>query len=466
MRVSMILCVDKNNGLGKNNNIPWKSKLDMSFFKKTTIGNNKNVVLMGFNTFKSIGLKPLKDRMNIVLTKNNYSDAHDNLIYFKNVDDVLLFLHANNKRFEELFIIGGNQIYKKFLELKIISTIYLNIIDDSYDCDCSFDTKNIEYNYQLVSSFGKVDHINDKYVNVFFKQYKFINRDENKYLDLMKYILGNGAERLDRTGAGTLSTFGEMIKYDVRNGTIPLLTTKRMFFRGIVEELLFFVSGKTDTKILEDKNVNIWKGNTSREFLDSRGLHEYREGDMGPMYSFQLRHWGAEYKTCDDDYTGKGYDQLENVIYLIKNDPTSRRILFSYWNPVDFQKTPIPCCHILYQFDVDTENNELSLAFYCRSQDYCLGTPFNIASATVLLNMVCYLTNYKPSHVSHFMGNVHIYKPFIEPFTTQTKREPYPFPKLLIKPINKIEKIEDFKYEDFKLVLYSYHPAIKADMIA
>lgn len=741
-----IVCTDSDNGISKDNTLPWKIKEELNFFKTMTEGK---IIIMGRKTYESIG-KKLKNRINIVISSTIKRKDEKDLYFVPGVLESILLVENEIKPTEDVFIIGGNSIYSQFMKMKVINTIYLNQINEYYECDIKYDYslhEKCDYilNHEMINY--HYDKTLDKEVMVSYRTYKYYNSDEYKYLNLMDTIIKKGIYKDDRTGTGTLSVFGETIKYDVRNGIIPLLTTKKMFFRGIVEELLFFISGKTDSKILENKGVNIWKGNTSREFLDKRGLVDYKEGDMGPLYPFQLRHWGADYINCDTDYTNKGFDQLNNLINEIKTNPNSRRLLFSYWNPTDFTKTPIPTCfdgrtmvltksgykkiseldyndiiishnlyerkinnmqiklytgdvyyiktsindvpiittadhpflvnnkwvkakdisindkltlrrvnpgiglkqnrlfmllgyyyklgrkftiliknrlcinkllnlykteikhiintkyrieckkmqqlistyileedatnklsfdlikigkmnikyfmkgfylacdltskrivennysnalilqnmsyycsqkikintmyedlyelerikntelknknvlidiesirfkreenkvvynievdidntynveniathncHILYQYYTNPIDNELSCSFYCRSQDYCLGTPFNIASATILLNIICKMTGYKPGYLIHNMGDTHIYSPFVEKFKKQISREAFNFPILYIK--DKKNDIEKYVYEDFILLNYNSHKGIKADMIA
>lgn len=176
--------------------------------------------------------------------------------------------------------------------------------------------------------------------------------EEEQYLQLIRDILQTGVPRGDRTGTGTLSKFGVQMRFSLRDGTFPLLTTKRTFFRGIAEELVWFIAGSTHAKPLQDKKIRIWDGNSTREFLDSRGLHDREEGDLGPIYGFQWRHSGAKYKGAHHDYTGEGVDQLAQCIELIKKNPDSRRIIMSAWNPSDLKEMALPPCHIQVQFYV------------------------------------------------------------------------------------------------------------------
>ncbi|KAH8853577.1 Thymidylate synthase [Schistosoma japonicum] len=198
----------------------------------------------------------------------------------------------------------------------------------------------------------------------FFAEHIF---GENGYLNLLQYILAKGTERNDRTNTGTLAVFGPQLRFSLRNNEYPLLTTKTVFFRGIVEELLWFIRGSTNSRELSEKNVHFWDANGSREFLDGLGFTEREEGDLGPIYGFQWRHSGAEYIDCRTDYTGQGVDQLADVIKLIRERPWDRRILIVAWNVKDLRKMALPPCHCLVQFFV--ANGELSCQLYQRSGD-------------------------------------------------------------------------------------------------
>eukprot|EP00058_Branchiostoma_floridae_P001220 XP_002586708.1 hypothetical protein BRAFLDRAFT_77468 [Branchiostoma floridae] len=283
--------------------------------------------------------------------------------------------------------------------------------------------------------------------------------DEYQYLDLVRHILDCGQRKDDRTGTGTLSVFGAQCRYSLR-GQFPLLTTKRVFWRGVAEELLWFVRGCTNGKELSDKKVHIWDANGSRDFLDKRGLSHYEEGDLGPVYGFQWRHFGAEYKDRYTDYTGQGVDQLAQVIHTIKTDPDNRRIIMSAWNPPDLPKMALPPCHAFVQFYVC--NGELSCQLYQRSGDTGLGVPFNIASYSLLTYMIAHITGLKPGDFVHTLGDAHVYVNHVDALKEQLKREPRPFPTLNIK--RQVENIDDFKMEDFEIVGYKPHPKISMEM--
>ncbi|XP_046394210.1 thymidylate synthase [Ischnura elegans] len=284
--------------------------------------------------------------------------------------------------------------------------------------------------------------------------------EEHQYLDLIRHIISKGCRKNDRTGVGTISVFGTQMRFSLRNGVFPLLTTKRVFWRGVAEELLWFIHGSTNALELHDKGINIWDGNSSREFLDKMGFTDREVGDLGPVYGFQWRHFGAKYRGKDVDYTGEGVDQLAQVIETIRTNPDDRRIMMCAWNPVDIPQMALPPCHCLVQFYV--ANGELSCQLYQRSADMGLGVPFNIASYALLTYMIAHITKLKPGDLVHTMGDCHIYSNHVDALKKQLERTPRPFPTLKIK--RDVEKIEDFKYEDFELKNYQPHPKLDMQM--
>ncbi len=283
---------------------------------------------------------------------------------------------------------------------------------------------------------------------------------ESQYINLIKHILENGISKDDRTGIGTLSIFSYNMTFNLRK-SFPLLTTKKVYWKGVVEELLWFISGSTDSNILKEKGVKIWEGNSSREFLDSRGLSHYDQGDIGAGYGFQWRHFGAKYTNMYDSYEGQGIDQLKDVIYKIKNTPNDRRIIMSSWNPTDLDKMALPPCHIFVQFWVDIDKKELHSQMYQRSCDVGLGVPFNIASYSLLTCIIAKLCDLTPGDFHYCMGDTHIYKNHIDAMKLQITREPYDFPKINIKDITDIDNITS---DDIELIDYKYYENIKMQM--
>lgn len=283
-------------------------------------------------------------------------------------------------------------------------------------------------------------------------------KKEDQYLQLLKRILQEGKDRTDRTGVGVRGIFGETLRFSLENNTLPLLTTKRIYWKGVVEELLFFIRGETDTKKLEEVGVNIWKGNTTREFLDSRGLTHLPEGDMGKGYGYQWRRFG-------EDGERPGVDQLKEMLRLIKENPTDRRIIMSAWNPQQLNQCALPPCHTLYQCWVDPKERELSASFYMRSVDCFLGAPFNFASYGLLTHLLAKSAGLKAKELVWMGGDVHIYRNHFAAVEQQIEREPMPFPQILIdKPLSSIEDIEGLSFSDIQLIGYNPQPTIKAEM--
>lgn len=284
---------------------------------------------------------------------------------------------------------------------------------------------------------------------------------EYEYLNLVRKVLKEGVRSEDRTGKGTLSVFGTQSRYDLKDWTLPLLTTKKMFARGIIEELLWFVRGCTDSKELSSKGVKIWDANGSRSFLDSNGFHHRNEGDLGPVYGFQWRHFGAEYVDSQTNYENRGVDQLREVIETIKTDPYSRRIMMCSWNAKDVKEMVLPPCHCLVQFYV--RDGKLSSQLYQRSGDVGLGVPFNIASYSILTMMIAHVTNLQPGEFVHVIGDAHVYLNHVSALKEQLRRNvEHDFPTLSFK--RSIKDIDDFKYEDFVVNDYVNQGKISMEM--
>jgi thymidylate synthase len=307
--------------------------------------------------------------------------------------------------------------------------------------------------------------------------------EEYQYLSLIRDIIQNGEHRPDRTGTGTLAIpFPAQMKFALSRPSsdptqppepvLPLLTTKRVFLRAVIGELLWFVAGSTHSKPLSDAGIKIWDGNGSREYLDSVGLTHYEEGELGPVYGFQWRHFGAEYKGHAEDYTGQGVDQIAEIIDKLKNKPYDRRIILSAWNPADIKKMALPPCHMFAQFYVSfpghTQGEErprgvLHSLLYQRSCDMGLGVPFNIASYALLTHMLAHVCDLTPGTFTHTMGDAHVYLDHVDALKVQLEREPRDFPTLKInREIG--GSIDDWKAEDFEIVGYKPHASIAMKM--
>ena len=260
-----------------------------------------------------------------------------------------------------------------------------------------------------------------------------------QYLELLDHVLKTGIKKGDRTGTGTISVFGYQMRFDLAGG-FPLLTTKRMHLKSIIHELLWFISGDTNIKYLNDNGVRIWN-----EWADE-------DGNLGPVYGSQWRSWPSA--------DGRKIDQLKEVVDGIKETPDSRRLIVSAWNPGELDKMALPPCHLLFQFYV--AEGKLSCQLYQRSCDIFLGVPFNIASYALLTMMVAHVTGLKPGDFVHTLGDAHIYLNHIEQVKLQLTRDPYPLPSMIVNP--SVDDLFKFRYEDFTLRDYVSHPHIKGEI--
>lgn len=454
----LIAACDSHRGIGKDNEIPWNIKDDTIFFRQTTIGNT---VIMGHNTFKSLPNGSLSNRKNIIMTNEVYQNNREHTIFgSKSFIDNYIETERNN---EDIFIIGGQQIYEMYID--IADGIFLTQIEKNYKCTTFF--PYIPNSYQIKKSserhFDEKSNVHFTYI-VYNKTDKVIG-NENTYLNLCQNILDNGDFREDRTLVGTKSLFGYDLRFDISK-SLPMLTTKTVPFKLTIEELLFFLRGDTDTKKLEDKNIKIWRGNTSKEFIQNKGL-DYEEFDMGPMYGFQWRHWGAEYKGCGHDYSNQGIDQLEKAIHLLKNDPYSRRIIISDYNVSDLNKGVLENCHgNMIQFFVKEKYGKkyLSCKQYQRSMDMFLGSPINILSYSILVHILCKKTGMYPDTLIMSVGDSHIYINHIAQIKEQLDRPILCPPVLIVDDSVKDKKWDQITVADFKLIGYFPQPTIKGKM--
>jgi thymidylate synthase len=285
---------------------------------------------------------------------------------------------------------------------------------------------------------------------------------EYQYLNLIQDILEQKNEHISRNGS-TLSVFGAGMVFSLEQGWMPLLTTKQMAWKTCLKELLWFIQGKTDNRLLQTAGVHIWDDNASRDFIESRGLSHYAEGDLGPIYGHQWRHFNAGYSGHETDYTGKGVDQLAEIIRCLK-DPVerfSRRLIMSAWNPCQLAEMALPPCHVLCQFNVDNQNR-LSCALYQRSGDVGLGVPFNIASYSFLTHLLAKHCGLVTHEFVYYLGNAHIYDDHVEALKPQLLRRPFPFPRVEITVLR--DNIDDYRFEDFKILNYQSYDSIPMKM--
>ncbi len=298
---------------------------------------------------------------------------------------------------------------------------------------------------------------------------KYNNRDKNgeyheeyQYLNLIRDVINSGSDENGRNGK-TRMVFGCAMDFSLSGNKIPILTSKRVAHRTCLKELLWFISGSTDNRVLQEKGVTIWNGNGSRDFLDSIGFVDYEENDLGPIYGFQWRHFNSDYTDCNGTYTGKGVDQLQYIVDCLK-DPSkrsSRRLIISAWNPCQIHKMVLPPCHVLMQFNV-REDKYLSCSLYQRSGDIGLGVPFNIASYSYLTHLLAHHCGLEAERFVYYLGNAHIYDDHLPVLEKQLDNRPFDFPTINIK--NTHTDIGDYTVDDFELTDYTSHQKIVMEM--
>jgi thymidylate synthase len=480
MPISLIACVVKYRNklvIGKDNDLLVKLPKDIEFFKNITsnkIQELPNIVLMGRHTYYSIpsNYRPLKNRLNFVLTNDpgylksyplpkHLKDLSTNKVYFLTLLQFENFYKMFNPN---VFVIGGGQVYNLFLNNKefTIEKLYITEVKGFVLQDYTnlITMPHFDYRYKFI---GYSEKYTQNELSYRILTYNYLNEgtEEQKYLNVMTHILKNGNKRINRTGINTISIFGNQIKFDISQN-IPLMTSKSIPFKTICEELLWMCRGDTDAKILEKKGIKIWSSNTSREFLDKQNLQNYPVGVLGAGYGFQWRHFGAKYSPsfadtskCDTSKIG-GVDQLKYIEDLLQNDPFSRRIMISAWNPTDFKNTALVPCHYSIQFYVTEENNEryLSCMFIMRSSDFDTAACYNCTAYSLLTYILAKKYNFKPKELIFISGDTHIYENHFDQVKEQLSRTPRPLPKISLDNSIITKDWQDITVDDFELIGY------------
>lgn len=482
--------------IGKNGKLPWHFKEDLKWFKETTIGYP---VIMGRKTWESLS-HPLVDRECIVITHNYDIIKNENVYVVDSLENAISLAENFNK--EKAFIIGGASIYNEALYKNKVDSVYMDMLSiDIDDADTFFDI----YGYEQICVEEKA--LSDKcYVKIInLKQEAKTNDVDYKYFNLVEDILRNGEVKETRAGK-TLSVFGRQIRFNLKNG-LPLLTTKKIFTKGIIYELLWFIKGDTNIKYLIDNGVHIWDDDAYRFYLELCKKHKwgqkffitkdeflelvregktiagvnyvYKYGDLNNIYGAQWTNWG-------------GHNQINEIIEKLKTSPNDRRLIISAWNVEDIPNMALPPCHFSCQFytkemtqqerinylkthfndnswngdlnildNLNIPKRKLSCMFHMRSNDIGCGAPFNWASYAIFTHMIAQCVNMDVDELIYEVGDAHIYENHKDALYEQLKRCPwkYSLPSLELNP--GIKNILDFKYEDIKIKNYSSYPVIK-----
>ena len=463
--INLCVCVDNNGGISQNGEIPWDIKEDMNFFLDNVNkpSKQKKLLVCGRNTYQKImNIKNCDFLIISTTTKNETTNIKilTNLINLKNY----LYTHYENY---DIYILGGKNIYNYCIKNIDNINYIVSQINYNYECNNLLNVLNMGFDSLPYKSFRVKDIKNDIFVNITFYAKYFENNsklnnnsEEYQYLNLLEHVLING-ERRDTRNAITSSVFGKTLEFNLEK--FPLLTTKKMFLKGIFEELMFFIKGKTDTTELSEKGVKIWEGNTTREFLDKMGFKDRKVGDIGPMYGFQWRNFF-------------GFDQLQYCINLLKSDPNSRRIIMTSYNPAQaFDGVLFPCHGIAIMFYCNfIKDNEykLDIMMTQRSCDLFLGVPFNITSYALLNYLICdHINNsnckfkYIPGRLIMNLGDAHIYEEHRPQVIRQILRTPLQFPTLIINTQNGCNNLESYTFDDIKLNDYESYMGIIAKMV-
>ena len=485
----------KTNGIGYKGTMPWEDNVDMQWFKKLTTGN---ACIMGWTTFTALK-KPLKDRLNIVIS--HISDAttyfidadNSNVRNARNIDEAIQIAEA--EKYTNVFVIGGRSIYRQYLEKDLIDTLYIDYIDNS-DKDLEFDTYFPEDSIYKKDDATAWKHdvldVVDKHTFIAQHRIRTFNNDvDDQYINLIKDIKKNG--RIKHTRAGeTLSIFGKQMRFKAFGNKLPILTSKKVFVKSSLTELLWFFRGGTNIKYLIENNCHIWDDDAYRyyntlirennldipqiskaEFLGNVLLEKtidfndlyYTYGDLGPVYGKQWIDWN-------------GINQLDNLINTLKTNPDDRRLLISSWNVGELKDMALPPCHYMSQWYTTKLSDEertyyknetgkecpeygLSVMWSQRSVDTCLGLPYDLLNFSVFLYMVAQCVGMVPYEVICSLGDAHIYKNQLDSAEQQIIRNPYKFdlPKITLNP--NIKNIYDFTFNDIKITNYNSYPSIK-----
>lgn len=501
--LQIIVATALNRVIGRDNEIPWPHiRQDFRFLfhvttyvepeVKQTNPDLKNVVIFGRKTYESIpqSALPLKNRINVVISRT--TKEIPGVLVFESLPKAIRTLRSSVPH-NKIFILGGSLVYQEVLDNDLCDKIYLTRINKEYEGDRffpeipgsfeitgmsrTFSTDFVTYDFvtyekvstikekpvpsmdELVLTGGEPKVQVPKYVACPMIKVRY--HEEFQYLDILADVLSRGTLKSNRTGTDAYSKFGYQMRFDLSK-SFPLLTTKKVALRSIIEELLWFIRGSTNGNDLLKKNVRIWELNGARSFLDNLGFTEREEHDLGPIYGFQWRHCGAKYLDMHADYSGQGVDQLKIVIDKIKNNPNDRRLIVCSWNVADLGRMALPPCHCLFQFYVS--EGKLSCMMHQRSCDLGLGVPFNIASYSILTAMIAQVCGLELGEFVHNLADAHIYVDHVEPVKEQISRVPFPFPQLKLNP--EIKSIEEFTIDDINVVNYVSHPPIKMAMSA
>lgn len=470
MPFSAIAAVCNGNGFSNAGTIPWKVQEDLLFFRRQTL---HSVIVMGRKTYESLPNGALENRINVVLSGSvgaigHITIAHEitsdncfdevkelkgNTVVASDIDALVPWLAINFPK-KKWYVIGGLEIFYAFAQRHLLNEVIITEINEDHICDRHLDVDKM----QLSSMIAHAPKELSAKASVMI--YEKTNHEESQVVQEM-IKLRTKPMMPNRTLYKRLADFGKSFSFDMCGNAFPLFTYRSTWLKGVFEEIMSYLRGQSDSKILEEKGVNVWRDNTSREFLDKCGLQHLPIGDMGPSYGFNFRHYGAEYKTCLDDYTGKGTDQLMNCLAELKRDINSTRAIIMLFDPSKITQAPLPPCVYSYQFVHD--DGKLSLVMTQRSSDCVLAGGWNVCGGALLLRLFCRHLNMPPGKLYWNIANMHLYENALDVIATLNADNVFAFPHLYIR--QRRDDITEYIFEDLLLVGYKHGEKLKLTMV-
>lgn len=454
---SIIVAIDSAGGISKGDEIPWGSKEDARFFRDLTIGKRKNVVIMGRNTYESIPeeSRPLEGRKCVIISRTWKQDAHPDISVYPSLTDALAGVGSFINSYEDVFITGGEQLYKEAVRDfgYLCKKIYVTKFKTDYSCDLFFPYESVK-NFPIASDPVKTrDYVRYTYLPDEV-------HDEYKYVNLLKSIKDIGESKPFKKGDGIKSIFGSNLVFDIRD-RIPLITTRRINFEDVTKDFIFMLGGLTDSRRLQEQKCKIYEKQTNAAKLAEDG-YSWNEGDTGPNNGWCFKHWGLEYKGCDEKYEG-GTDQFSELIKNIREDPFGKSHVLTAISPEYEKLLSITRSICFIQFNVSFDRKYLDCQIYQKEGDLFFDLPHNLALYSLLTLSIAHITQLKPRNLSYIIGNGHVLNNLGNQINTQIKRTPRPFPKLSFREATRIHELADFTINSFILEAYNPWPAISQD---
>ena len=454
-RFNIIVAIDVKGGIAREGSQPWHDDNYATFFRDKTVGQHKNVVIMGRKTYEGIdsAVRPLPMRKNVVISKMWNQAHHSNIDVYPTLIDALAGL-SMKKQYEEIWVMGGELLYDVAINdlLYLCNQIYVTQYKSDYDCDQFFPIDKVKNLALMHDPFSNVRSIRNTF------DAREVVHQECKYLNLLRDVMEHGDARQHDTIGVIHSKFGEQIEFDVSK-RLPAVTTRNIKVEMIVRELVWTIRGQTDAHLLEVHAPTQWRTDASKDALAAKKLN-YAEFDVGPSHGFCWRHWGANYEGSKEDYTGKGVDQLQKVITGIKLSPHSRDHILTMWDPATVDKMAMPSNHTFIQFYVSHCRQNIDAHLYMRSCDVFQDLPNKLLQYALLLNVIAHVCNCHARRLVISFGELYCHKIQFDAVEKQLERTPRPTPTLEIAGAKNITNIDQINEDTLRVVGYQSWPHV------